>query len=139
MSKIERRVTHHPELLPQPAPDSRVRIRPRDHAPFREIWHAIAVQHPSRSWLAMALVTSQAFFYNAIVFTYSLVLVTFYGLPAQKVGLYLFPFALGNFVGPLVLGRLFDTVGRRQMITLTYALSGILLARSEERRVGKEC
>ena len=78
----------------------------------------------------MALMTSQAFFYNAIFFTYSLVLVTFYGLPAQKVGLYLFPFALGNFVGPLVLGRLFDTVGRRPMITITYALSGILLALS---------
>lgn len=130
MSNIERRVTHHPELLPQPAPDACVHIRPRDHTPFREIWRAIAVQHPSRSWLAMALMTSQAFFYNAIFFTYSLVLVTFYGLPAQKVGLYLFPFALGNFVGPLVLGRLFDTVGRRQMITLTYALSGILLALS---------
>jgi MFS family permease len=97
---------------------------------LHEIWHAIVVQHPSRSWLALALMTSQAFFYNAIFFTYSLVLVSFYGLPAERVGLYLFPFALGNFVGPLVLGRLFDTVGRRQMITLTYALSGILLALS---------
>jgi MFS family permease len=130
MSDIERRATHHPELLPQPSPDARVRIRPRSHTPFREIWHAIAVQHPARSWLAMALMTSQAFFYNAIFFTYSLVLVTFYGLPAQKVGLYLFPFAMGNFIGPLVLGRLFDTIGRRQMITITYALSGILLVLS---------
>jgi MFS family permease len=126
MREIERRVTDHPELLP--APQFRVRIRPRDHTPFREIWHAIAYQHRSRSFLALALMTSQAFFYNAIFFTYSLVLVRFYNLPAEKVGLYLFPFALGNFVGPLLLGRLFDTVGRRAMITLTYALSGILLA-----------
>jgi MFS family permease len=128
MRDIERRVTGHPELLPPP--ETRIRIRPRRHTPFREIWQAIAVQHPSRSWLAMALMTSQAFFYNAIFFTYSLVLVTFYGVPAQKVGLYLFPFALGNFIGPLVLGRLFDSVGRRPMITITYALSGILLALS---------
>src|SRR5215469_5958148 len=120
MSEIERRAARHPELLPPPASNARVRIRPRSHTPFHEIWHAIAVQHPARSWLALALMTSQAFFYNAIFFTYSLVLVSFYGLPAQKIGLYLFPFALGNFVGPLLLGRLFDTVGRRQMITLTY-------------------
>jgi MFS family permease len=128
MRDIERRIAPHPEQLP--APQGRVRIRPRDHTAFREIWQAIAFQHRSRSFLALALMTSQAFFYNAIFFTYSLVLVKFYDLPAQKVGLYLFPFALGNFVGPLVLGPLFDTVGRRQMITLTYALSGILLALS---------
>src|SRR5690348_2024253 len=123
MLEIERRAAHHPELLPPPSPDARVRIRPRDHTPFHEIWHAFAVQDPSRSWLALALMTSQAFFSNAIFFTYSLVLVSFYGLPAEKVALYLFPFALGNFVGALVLGHLFDTVGRRQLITLTYGLS----------------
>ncbi|HEY1939574.1 MAG TPA: MFS transporter [Candidatus Angelobacter sp.] len=127
MLNIEHRVGG-PERLP-PATES-IRIQPRSHTPFREIWNAIAIRHRARSWLAMALMTSQAFFYNAIFFTYSLVLVTFYGLPAQKVGLYLFPFALGNFVGPLLLGRLFDTVGRRTMITVTYALSGILLALS---------
>jgi MFS family permease len=125
MLNIERRIGG-PERL-SPATGS-IRIQPRNHTPFREIWNAIAIRHRARSWLAMALMTSQAFFYNAIFFTYSLVLVTFYGLPAQKVGLYLFPFALGNFVGPLLLGRLFDTVGRRTMITVTYALSGILLA-----------
>src|SRR5262249_38335032 len=63
-----------------------------------------------------------------IFFTYGLVLIRFYNLPAQKVGLYLFPFALGNFFGPLALGRFFDVIGRRQMITLTYVLSGALLA-----------
>ena len=128
MREIERKTAVHPDLLPPP--QGRIRIRPRDHTPFREIWHAIAVQHRARSFLALSLMIAQAFFYNAIFFTYALALVAFYGLPAEKVGLYLFPFALGNFFGPLVLGRLFDTVGRRQMITLTYTLSGILLALS---------
>ncbi|MGH9565845.1 MAG: MFS transporter, partial [Candidatus Angelobacter sp.] len=94
------------------------------------IWEAIVVKHRRRSLLGFVLMASQAFFYNAIFFTYALVLVTFYHLPATRVGLYLFPFALGNFAGPLLLGHLFDTVGRKQMITITYALSGILLALS---------
>ena len=124
VATIEKRIMAHT----LPPPRSKICIRPRHHTPLREIWHAIFVQHRRRSLLGLALMTSQAFFYNAIFFTYALVLVTFYGLPAQKVGLYLFPFAIGNFMGPLVLGRLFDTVGRKQMISLTYALSGILLA-----------
>lgn len=71
---------------------------------------------------------AQAFFYNAIFFTYALVLTDFYGVSADQVGWYLLPFALGNFLGPLLLGRLFDTIGRRPMIAATYALSGLLLA-----------
>jgi MFS family permease len=71
---------------------------------------------------------SQAFFYNTIFFTYALVLTRFYGVPDVRVGLYIFPFAVGNFLGPLLLGRLFDAIGRRPMITATYALSGIGLA-----------
>ena len=73
---------------------------------------------------------AQAFFYNAIFFTYALVLTDFYGIRADHVGWYLLPFAAGNFLGPVLLGRLFDTVGRRPMIVLTYALSGVLLAGS---------
>jgi len=71
--------------------------------------------------------TSQAFCYNAIFFTYPLVLGRFYDVSPERVGLYLLPFALGNFLGPLVLGRHFDLWGRRQMIATTYALSGLLL------------
>jgi MFS family permease len=70
---------------------------------------------------------AQAFFYNAIFFTYALILTDFYAIPANAVGWYILPFAAGNFLGPLLLGRLFDTVGRRRMICLTYALSGLLL------------
>jgi len=70
---------------------------------------------------------TQAFFYNAIFFTYALVLMRFYGVPEQSVGGYLLPFALGNVLGPIVLGHLFDTIGRKKMIAATYGLSGILL------------
>ena len=80
-----------------------------------------------RTFVGLTLMASQAFFYNAIFFTYALVLTTFYGVAASAVGWYLLPFAAGNFLGPVVLGRLFDTLGRRFMISLTYALSGILL------------
>jgi MFS family permease len=71
---------------------------------------------------------AQAFFYNAIFFTYALVLTAFFGIPANHIGWYLLPFAAGNFLGPLLLGRLFDTVGRRVMIAVTYGVSGVLLA-----------
>ena len=70
---------------------------------------------------------AQAFFYNAIFFTYALTLTRFYAVPAERVGAYLLPFALGNFLGPLLLGRLFDSIGRRPMIAFTYAASGIVL------------
>jgi MFS family permease len=71
---------------------------------------------------------AQAFFYNAIFFTYALVLERFYNIAPTKVGYYIFPFAIGNVLGPLLIGHLFDTVGRKKMISLTYALSGVLLA-----------
>jgi MFS family permease len=71
---------------------------------------------------------TQAFFYNAIFFTYALVLMRFYSVPENEVGAYLLPFALGNMLGPLLLGHLFDTIGRKPMITATYGLAGILLA-----------
>lgn len=71
--------------------------------------------------------TAQAFCYNAIFFTYALVLGRFYGVQPEEVGLYLLPFAVSSFLGPLILGRYFDTWGRRQMIAMTYALSGLLL------------
>ena len=104
------------------------RIRTRTHTPWREIWDAIAHEYRRRSFLGFVLMSTQAFFYNAIFFTYALVLMRFYGVPEQSVGSYLLPFALGNVLGPLLLGHLFDTIGRKKMITLTYGLAGILLA-----------
>jgi MFS family permease len=104
------------------------RIRTRTHTPWREIWNAIVHEHRRRSLLGFVLMLTQAFFYNAIFFTYALVLMRFYGVPEENVGRYLLPFALGNVLGPLLLGHLFDTIGRKQMITITYGLAGILLA-----------
>src|SRR5471032_1316893 len=90
--------------------------------------HTLLKHYPGRTALGVVLMASQAFIYNAIFFTYALVLTKFYGVAADKVGLYILPFALGNFLGPLLLGHLFDTLGRKQMIAVTYALAGILLA-----------
>src|SRR2546422_1485747 len=104
------------------------RIHTRTHTPWREIWNAIAHQHRQRSLLGLVLMLTQAFFYNAIFFTYALVLMRFYAVPAKNVGGYLLPFALGNVLGPILLGHFFDTIGRKRMITATYGLSGVLLA-----------
>lgn len=95
---------------------------------WREVAHVLLRRYPQRSAVALALMVSQAFFYNAIFFTYALVLTRFHGVPAERVALYIFPFALGNVLGPLLLGPLFDHVGRRRMIALTYVLSGVGLA-----------
>ena len=107
---------------------SPTRIRTRTHTPRHEIWNAIVHQHRRRSFLGLVLMATQAFFYNAIFFTYALVLMRFYSVPENEVGAYLLPFALGNVLGPLMLGHLFDTIGRKPMITITYGLAGILLA-----------
>jgi len=92
---------------------------------WREVVHVLLRRYPQRSMVALALMISQAFFYNAIFFTYALVLTRFHGVPEGRVALYIFPFALGNVLGPLILGPLFDHVGRRRMIALTYICSGI--------------
>jgi MFS family permease len=104
------------------------RFRARTHTTFREIWETIAYKYRERSLLGFVLMVTQAFFYNAIFFTYALVLMRFYGVAAERVGGYLLPFALGNFLGPLLIGRFFDTIGRKTMIVATYAISGVLLA-----------
>ncbi|HET9646403.1 MAG TPA: MFS transporter [Burkholderiaceae bacterium] len=92
-----------------------------------EVAHALLHRYRQRSAVVFALMVSQAFFYNAIFFTYALVLTRFYGVHDAEVGLYIFPFAAGNVLGPLLLGPLFDA-GRRVMIAATYALSGAALA-----------
>jgi MFS family permease len=108
----------------------RMRLAARRFTPLREVADTLFYAQRRRTFVGLALMTAQAFFYNAIFFTYALVLTDFYGIRADHVGWYLLPFAAGNFLGPVLLGRLFDTVGRRPMIALTYALSGVLLAGS---------
>jgi MFS family permease len=102
----------------------------RDHTPLGEVAHTLFSAYRQRALVGLALMIAQAFFYNAIFFTFALVLTDFYGIAADKIGWYILPFAAGNFLGPLLLGRLFDTLGRRAMITLTYGVSGVLLALS---------
>jgi MFS family permease len=108
----------------------KLRIRMRDHTPLSEVAHTLFKIYRTRSLVGLVLMTAQAFFYNAIFFTFALVLTDFYRVPAGAVGWYILPFAAGNFLGPLILGRFFDTLGRRPMIVLTYGVSGLLLALS---------
>jgi MFS family permease len=106
----------------------KIRLTMRDHTPLKEVAQTLFVLYRQRSLVGLVLMASQAFFYNAIFFTYALVLTDFFGIPSNHVGWYILPFAAGNFLGPLLLGRLFDTLGRRVMIAVTYGMSGILLA-----------
>jgi MFS family permease len=124
---IERRFTQHGQVLPM-VTEKPLRLRARGHTPLGEVFSTLFVRYRQRAWVGLSLLTAQAFFYNAIFFTYALVLTDFYDVPATHIGWYVLPFALGNFCGPLLLGRLFDVVGRRVMISFTYGMSGILLA-----------
>jgi MFS family permease len=137
MRDIERTVTGHAQdrspVDGQDAPMRawpKLRLRMRDHTPLSEVARTLFKVYRERSLVGLVLMIAQAFFYNAIFFTFALVLTDFYGIPAGQVGWYILPFAAGNFLGPLVLGRLFDTLGRRPMIAFTYGASGILLALS---------
>ena len=127
VTEVECKMASSPEMLPaHNAPPTR--IRTRTHTPWSEIWNAIVHEHRRRSLLGFVLMLTQAFFYNAIFFTYALVLIRFYSVPEKSVGGYLLLFALGNVLVPLLLGHLFDTIGRKKMIAATYGLAGILLA-----------
>jgi MFS family permease len=83
--------------------------------------------YPKRTVLVLALMITQAFLYNAVFFTQGLTLTTFFKVPAGDVGLYIIPFAIGNFSGALILGHFFDTVGRKIMISGCYIISGLML------------
>ena len=124
IAEIEKRVEGH--RLPKPKNKIRLMTSAR-HSMVRLVL-AIVRDYPSRAVLGLVLMGTQAFFYNAIFFSYALVLTRFYQVPAASVGWYILPFALGNFAGPLTLGPLFDVVGRKPMIAATYLVSGILLA-----------
>jgi MFS family permease len=106
---------------------TRLTIHDGEHIGLARVARVIFAQYRSRAVLGLSLMIAQAFFYNAIFFTYSLTLTQFYSVKPEHVGRYLLPFALGNFLGPFVLGRMFDVVGRKPMIASTYAISGLLL------------
>jgi MFS family permease len=126
VADIEQSVTGHVQDQALP----KIKLRMRSHTPLREVAHTLFFAYRQQSLVGLVLMTAQAFFYNAIFFTFALVLTDFFGIPANHVGWYILPFAAGNFLGPLLLGRLFDTLGRRTMIAFTYGVSGVLLALS---------
>jgi MFS family permease len=109
------------------APGETWQIHPRRSFGFQTIIREMLRNYRSRSVLALALMIAQAFLFNAVFFSYGLVLVKFDGVSERSVGLYLLPLAASNFLGPLLLAKLFDTVGRRRMIAGTYAVAGLLL------------
>lgn len=105
----------------------RLKIYPGTRVSVNTIARTLFARYRSRAFLGLVLIASQAFFYNGIFFTYPLVLNEVFGVPAERIGLYMLFFAVANFCGPLVLGRLFDSIGRRTMISTTYALSGTII------------
>ncbi len=127
VSEIETAIESEPGSRPLAPADRSIRIRPHGPVGFGRIASTMLRQYPKRTVLGLTMVLSQAFLYNGVSFAFALILAKLYGIAEDRVGLYLLPFALGNFLGPLVLGRFFDTVGRKPMIAGTYAISAALL------------
>jgi MFS family permease len=111
--------------LPEPDDSEAIELRERRSIGFVELARTLFKLYPRRSVVGFALMATQAFTYNAIFFTYGLILTTFYGVATDNVGWFMLPFAAGNFLGPVLLGRFFDTVGRRPMISASYAIAGV--------------
>ena len=107
--------------------DKAIRLHSRAHTPLAEVFDTLINRHRVQTFVGLTLMAAQAFFYNAIFFTYALVLTKFYSVGSGAVGWYILPFALSNFLGPVLLGRLFDTFGRQIIIAVTYKISGVLM------------
>ena len=130
VAEIEQRITDETGAKLPPVPPESLRLRRHQGDWFLPSLRVLVTEYRKRTLVGIVLMASQAFCYNAVFFTYSLVLTKFYGVPGTAVGWYILPFAAGNLLGPIVLGRLFDSIGRRVMIGATYAVSGVLLALS---------
>lgn len=124
---IEARVVAEGHHVPD-YPPVEAHVTPRHSTSMSEVFVTLFRTYPKRTFYCLVLMAAQAFFYNAIFFTYAMMLTDFYAVPSSDVGYYILPFAAGNVLGPFLLGRLFDSWGRRPMIILTYGISGILLA-----------
>jgi MFS family permease len=126
-AEIEARIERETGRPLPPVPPGSLTLRTDIHSWFLAGAKALVTTYRRQAWLGATLMAAQAFCYNAVFFTYALILTRFYKVESAHVGLFMLPFAIGNFLGPLVLGRLFDTIGRRFMITATYGLSGVLM------------
>jgi MFS family permease len=127
VTEIERKASKgHPDSLPKPEGE-KLKITVRDHTPWNEIFRNMAGDNRARSILSIVLMVGQSFFFNAVFFTYGLVVKKFFHIQDNDLPMHLLPFALGSFFGPLVLSRWFDKIGRRPMIVATYGIAGLLL------------
>jgi len=127
VADIEAQVRAHGGKVAPQADLKPMTVHARDHTPLKVVFHTIFVRHRDRAMVGLALMASQAFFYNAIFFTFAQVLDSYYHVAVKNTGWYMLPFAIGNAFGPIVLGPLFDKIGRKPMIAFTYAISGVLL------------
>jgi MFS family permease len=128
IAAIERDVERSGQVLAPVDEAHVIEIQPAKAHGYLSLVKVLFRQYPSRSVLGASLMITQSFLYNAIFFTYTLVLTKFYAVDAADAPIYLIAFAVGNLAGPLTIGHLFDTIGRRKMIAGTYLLSGVLLA-----------
>jgi MFS family permease len=124
---IEQRVRAEGYELKEVPESKALEVTPTGSISYLRMAKVFFGQYPSRSFLGFSMMVTQAFLYNAIFFTYALVLQHFYGVSKSATSYYFFPFAVGNLLGPLLIGHLFDTIGRRKMILFTYGVSGVLL------------
>src|SRR4051794_1341747 len=129
VSDIEATVQEQSDMRELPEPQGEpLRVDQRKSIGFGEIARTLVSRYPKRTTLGLVLMAAQAFTYNAFLFSFGTILTKFFKVPDTNIGLYLLPFAIGNFLGPLLLGRFFDTVGRRIMIGGTFLISGVILA-----------
>ncbi|MER5381446.1 MFS transporter [Streptomyces sp. NBC_00647] len=126
VGSVEREIEEE-KGTPLPPPEGEITIQQRKSIGFGVIARTVFGRYPKRAVLGLALFIGQAFLYNAITFGFGSILTTFFDVPTGGTGYYFAVIAAGNFLGPLLLGKLFDTVGRRVMISSTYLLSGVLL------------
>ncbi len=128
VAEIEKLTEHGGGILGPVDESKAIEITPASDIGFVALARTLFVHYPRRAILGASLMITQSFLYNAIFFTYALVLTKIYNVPATDTAYYFIFFALGNLIGPLTIGHLFDTIGRRKMISGTYLLSGALLA-----------
>jgi MFS family permease len=128
ISYIEQEVEQGGRTLPRVGDDRAIELKPAENIGYFALARVLFKEYPSRAVYGATLMITQSFLYNAIFFTYTLVLGNFYGVDSSQAPLFLIAFAVGNLTGPLTIGHLFDTIGRKKMIAGTYILSGVLLA-----------
>lgn len=123
---IEKDIASKKGQLPEPEGE-KLKLVVRDHTPLGEIFRSMFIENRQRAFLGLALMVGQSFFFNAVFFTYGLVVKKYYNVSSNDLPLHLLPFAIASLLGPLALGKLFDTVGRKPMITACYGISALML------------